>query len=131
MTPPKQGEFCWTELATNKVDECAEFYKNVFGWEIKDSSNSADGMQYREFSVPGGPPMGGMYDMRQVFGENGPPPHFVNYITVDDVEASAAKAVELGGTCCHEPKVIPNVGRFVSIVDPTGAMVILITLNMG
>jgi uncharacterized protein len=129
MEMPKQGEFCWTELATNNLDGAADFYEKVFGWEIQKGDNSADGMEYREFSPRGGEPMGGMYDMKAIFGDNQPPPHFVNYIAVDDVDALAARVESLGGKCCHEPKDIPNVGRMVTISDPAGAVVVLITLG--
>jgi len=50
-----------------------------------------------------------------------PPPHFMTYIAVDDVDENAKQAVELGGTVVKEPADIPNTGRFAIIMDPTGA----------
>lgn len=127
---PKQGEFCWSELATSNLDSCREFYKNVFGWRMDPSKNTGVGeMEYQEFQLGDEYPIGGMYDMKHIFGENQPPPHWINYIAVDDVDAAATRVVELGGECCHPPKDIPNVGRMVTIKDPTGAMVTLITLK--
>lgn len=129
MEMPVQGEFCWAELATNDLDGATEFYRNVFGWEVHVGDNSVGGMDYREFNIPGGERQGGMYDMKVVFGDHPPPPHFVNYVAVDDVEAMAARAVELGGKCCHPPQDIPNVGRMVTIMDPSNATIVLIQLN--
>ncbi len=127
---PKHGSFCWSELATNNLDGCREFYKNVFGWEMDPSKNSGVGeMEYQEFGHAGEYPMGGMYDMKHIFGDNPTSPHWVNYIAVDDVDAVAARVEALGGKCCHPAKEIPNVGRMVTIIDPTGAMVILLTLK--
>jgi len=28
---PTHGAFCWSELATNNLEACRAFYKNVFG----------------------------------------------------------------------------------------------------
>ena len=128
---PQQGEFCWSELATNDVAGCRTFYQQVFGWAMDPSQNSGVGeMEYQEFAHAGEYPMGGMYDMKHVFpAEATPPPHWVNYIAVDDVDAVAARVEGLGGKCCHPPKEIPNVGRMVTIMDPTGAMVILLSLR--
>ncbi|HTH36539.1 MAG TPA: VOC family protein, partial [Pyrinomonadaceae bacterium] len=51
-----------------------------------------------------------------------PPPHFMTYIAVDDVDANAELAKSLGGTVLKEPDEIPNVGRFAIIQDPSGAV---------
>lgn len=129
MEMPKQGEFCWAELATNDLGACKEFYKNVFGWEIAKSKNEF-GMEYCEYNLPGEFPMGGMFEMQpEMYGGNKMPPHFMNYIAVDDVDSLAERVQSLGGELCHPPMDIPNVGRMVTIKDPTGAAVTLITLK--
>jgi predicted enzyme related to lactoylglutathione lyase len=56
------------------------------------------------------------------------PSHWMSYITVDDVDALLGKVTELGGQVLFGPMDIPKVGRFVTIMDPTGAAVSLITL---
>ena len=128
---PKHGEFCWAEIATNDLDACREFYINVFGWEIPENKTGSDGLDYQEFGHPGEYPMGGMYDMKDIFGDGAPPPHFVNYIAVDDIDETAARVEGLGGVCLHPIKEIPHVGRMVTVKDPTGAVVTLITLMGG
>jgi uncharacterized protein len=123
---PKHGEFCWSELATNNLDACKSFYKNVFAWGIAESKNEV-GMEYLEFNLAGEYPMGGMFNMQpEMYGENCPPPHFVNYISVENVDEAAANVERLGGKICHLPMEIPNVGRMVTITDPTGATIVLI-----
>jgi predicted enzyme related to lactoylglutathione lyase len=47
------------------------------------------------------------------------------YIAVDDIDASAKKAVELGGKVKVPPTDIPNIGRFCVLQDPTGAVISL------
>ena len=49
------------------------------------------------------------------------------YIQVADVDAAAAKAVELGGKLLSGPFDVPGSGRMATIEDPDGARVGLIT----
>ena len=52
-----------------------EFFKNVFGWEFEQSN--AGGMEYNEYSIGGGYPAGGLYELNpDWFGGNPPPPHW-------------------------------------------------------
>ena len=120
FSPLKRGQFCWTEIASNDAEKCMDFYSNVFGWTFK--KGDAGGMQYNEFSTGGDHPVGGLYQMDpKWFGEHMPPPHYMSYVLVDDVDESAKKVLELGGAVMREPMDIPNVGRFSIITDPTGA----------
>jgi predicted enzyme related to lactoylglutathione lyase len=128
---PANGAFCWNELATTDLDAAQNFYKALLGWEIKEGSAPGGGMRYNEIVV-GGQHVGGMYAMGEACsGEGAPqmPPHWMSYVAVDDVDASAAKTKELGGKVCVEPMDIPNVGRFCVINDPAGAVISLITLK--
>ena len=134
MTMPQHGQFCWTEIATNNLEACKSFYSNVFGWELKGSKATGEEIEYQEFSATeGGYPMGGMYQLTPEMcgGNEPPPPHLMNYISVDDVDESTSKAFDLGGKIVSPPMDIPNVGRFAIIQDPTGATVALITLKEG
>jgi uncharacterized protein len=129
MEMPANGDFCWTEIATHDLTVSKEFYANVFGWNFK-GGNAGVGMEYPEFMVGDGYPMGGMYQISAaMFGDDMPPPHFLNYIAVDDVDAFFAKAIELGATGLKEPVDIPNTGRFCIINDPTGGMVALFKMG--
>ena len=130
---PKHGEFCWTEIICNDARAGMEFYGNVFGWEFQKSTAVEEEMGYFEFNVPGGYPMGAVFKMTPEMCGDGeiPPPHFMNYVAVDDVDATAARAAELGGTVVSPPTDIPNVGRFAMIQDPAGAMLAVIRLAGG
>jgi len=119
--PMKHGEFCWTEIGTNDAEKCIEFYSNVFGWTFQ-KGDAAAGMAYNEFSTGADHPAGGLYQMDpQWFGGTTPPPHFMIYVAVDDVDAATARAEELGATIKRPPMDIPGVGRMSVIEDPTGA----------
>ena len=129
---PAHGAFCWQELATTDLDAAQNFYKTLLGWEIKEGKapacEGAEGppMAYNEIVVAG-QHVGGIHKMGPEFG--GAPSHWMSYVAVDDVDASAAKVAELGGKVCVPPTDIPEVGRFCVVNDPTGAAISLITLK--
>jgi predicted enzyme related to lactoylglutathione lyase len=50
-----------------------------------------------------------------------------SYITVDDVDATADRAKELGGNIIVPITNVPTVGRFCMIQDPQGAVFSVIT----
>lgn len=129
MTMPKHGEFCWTEIAVNNLEACKSFYTNVFGWEMPESKVNV-GMVYQEFNLPDQFPMGGMYEIsKEMFGEELPPPHYLSYISVDNVDEITSRAYDLGAKIIKEPMDIPNTGRFSIIEDPSGGMIAFITLG--
>ncbi len=118
---PSPGSFCWTEIAVSNSDKCVDFYTNVFGWQFN-PSGGAPGMDYREYTTGGDYPAGGLYQIDpQWFDGNPPPPHFMEYVAVDDVDANAELAKELGGKV-HKVVDIPNTGRMAIIEDPSGAI---------
>lgn len=120
QTQPDAGTFCWTEIATTDGARAKDFFQNVFGWKFKESE--AGEMEYNEFAVGDGPPAGGLYQIDpKWFGDAPPPPHFLTYVAVDDVDANADLAVALGGKL-HRAMDVPNVGRIAILEDPTGAM---------
>jgi predicted enzyme related to lactoylglutathione lyase len=53
----------------------------------------------------------------------GMPPNWGSYVTVTDVDATARKAIELGGKVVHGPADIPGIGRSAVIIDPQGAAI--------
>ena len=121
----KHGDFCWTEIASTDAEKCKAFYSNVFGWTFKDSDAADEAFAYHEFTPAGGNyPSGGLYRISpEICGEGElPPPHLLTYVAVDDVDANAKLAADLGATVVKPPADIPGTGRFAIIQDPTGAM---------
>lgn len=131
LAMPKDGEFCWSELSNENLEDCKKFYSEIFGWNFQKRESA--GMEYFEFSSGGGENTGGMWQITEECKahESGEAmlPGWMNYIAVADVDASARKAFELGGIIVSLPTDIANVGRFCIIKDPTGAEVSLITLK--
>ena len=121
---PKQGAFVWTEIASSDAAKCKQFYKDIFSWKFHESDATQTGMEYMEFSSGGDQPVGGLYQIKsEWFDGDPPPPHFLSYVAVDDVDANAKLATELGATIIRGPMDIPNVGRICIIQDPTGGMI--------
>jgi hypothetical protein len=50
------------------------------------------------------------------------PPHWLLYFFVEDCDASAAKAKELGAKLHMEPMTMEGVGRMAIVADPQGAV---------
>jgi len=57
------------------------------------------------------------------------PPHWVNYVQVQNCDATVARATSLGGKVCMPATDIPNTGRFAMLQDPQGAMLSVIALG--
>lgn len=121
---PAHGDFCWNELATADAEAAKKFYAALLGWEYK--VGDVDGVSYSEI-MANGRPVGGIHQMGAELG--GSPTHWMAYVAVEDVDASAGRVVELGGKVCVPPTDIPKVGRFCVINDPTGGTISLIKIT--
>lgn len=118
----KHGAFSWFELMTRDVDGAKRFYGPLFGWETE--SFPMGDMDYTVLKVDG-QAVGGMMGMPG--GCEGMPPSWDLYVTVKDVDATAAAVAVLGGELLRPPMDIPGVGRFCVIRDPQGAVICAIT----
>jgi len=112
------GAACWAELQTKGIDGAKAFYGGLFGWEGKTSAGG--GVAYTEWQMPGTGPFGGGMEIQPDMGPI--PPNWLVYFMVDDVDASVAKAAELGAKTCVPPMDIPGTGRFSVLADPQGAV---------
>jgi len=121
----QHGAFSWFELMTTDVESAKKFYTEIFGWQTEDMP--MENMTYTVAKI-GDEGVGGM--MLLPPEAEGAPPHWGVYVTVDDVDATAARAEELGGKIHMPPTDIPNVGRFCVLQDPQGAFFSAITYTM-
>lgn len=118
----KQGAFSWAELATSDVEGAKKFYSALLGWTTEPAP--VEGMSYTLAKV-GEERVAGIMSNQCTGGEI--KPQWGIYITVDDVDATARKAEELGGKVLMPPTDIPKVGRFAALMDPQGVMFSVIT----
>ena len=117
MTP---GTFGWNELATTDSNASKSFYTSLMGWTTEEMP-MPQGDVYTVFKI-GDRPAGGMMTMAGPDFE-GVPPHWMGYLTVEDVDATCARCAELGGAVRMGPFDVEGVGRFAVITDPSGAAV--------
>jgi uncharacterized protein len=118
------NSFCWNELATKNTNEASNFYSKLFGWGA--NVQQFGPITYTSF-MNGARPAGGMYEPSPEMGNV--PPHWLVYFAVDDCDAKAKKASQLGAKTIAPPADIPGTGRFAIIQDPQGATFGIIKLT--
>ena len=110
------GTPCWVDLATPDLNAAESFYRELFGWEIPELPNSAEMGGYRRAKLGGRDVAGAMPLMQE-----GQPPAWSTYISVDDADAIARAVQENGGTMIAEPMDVATYGRLAIFTDPEGA----------
>jgi uncharacterized protein len=117
------GTFCAVDLATTDPEGAKRFYGELFGWDAEDVE-PGEGMTYTILRLDGDA-VAGMFDQPAPSREAGMPSHWINYVSVTDADATAARAAELGGQVVQDPVDILDVGRTAGVQDPTGSGVAL------
>jgi predicted enzyme related to lactoylglutathione lyase len=107
----------WWELHTREHAKALAFYRSVFGWETELMADT-DEFRYAVQKV-GDLQSAGVMDA-SAFLPTGAEPYWTVYFAVEDADAAAAKAVELGGRIVDPPQDTPY-GRLATMADPTGA----------
>ncbi len=110
------GRWVWNELHTTDPAAALAFYGAVVGF-TSEAMDVAGGGTYHVLSGKDAVGRGG------VTGHLAPgaAPHWLPYVLVDDVDASANRARVLGAAIEMPPADIPTVGRIAVLRDPTGA----------
>jgi len=104
------------DLATPDLEAAERFYGPLFGWEIPELPNSAEMGGYRRAKKGGRDVAGAMPLMQE-----GQPPAWSTYVSVDDADAIARAIQENGGTMIAEPMEVATYGRLAIFTDPEGA----------
>jgi predicted enzyme related to lactoylglutathione lyase len=110
------GTPVWNEVMTPDVPRAAQFYADVLGMGSETMPMGED--TYTVLKNAEGRTIGGamnppMPDL---------PPHWNVYFNVEDVDATIAKAQELGGQVVAPAFDVPGVGRMAVLADPQGGM---------
>ena len=114
------GTIGWADVASPDTTVAEAFYKELFGWEA--DTNPSESMPYTMFTN-GGKLVAGMGPLSTEQQEAGQPTAWSTYVIVDDIDATFAKAKELGATVLMEPSQIMDAGRMFFVVDPVGAVI--------
>ena len=116
------GHFAWYELLTTDLAAAGAFYGQVVGWGVKDASTT--GQAYTVFTA-GNAPMGGLMELPEEGRRLGATPRWVGYVSVDDMDATAAQIRRLGGAI-FVPPTDSNIGRISVVADPQKATFALV-----
>ncbi|WP_144211544.1 VOC family protein [Shewanella donghaensis] len=118
---------CWVEYMCRDSVLAKSFYRQVLSFDTSTVDMSEMGIgDYVQWLV-NKQPVGGMMEMTPEWKDT--PPHWMLYFSVEDCDAMAKKAEELGGRICVPPTDIPDVGRFAVIDDPQGGTFSVIKLT--
>ena len=121
------GEWIWSSLATSDPETGAAFYQAVFDYEIFDMPAEGDA-QHLMFASDGfARASANTLPDRRSHAR----PHWLNYLRVEDMDASIAKLLVLGGRVLVEPRVDRHEGRVAIVADPLGAAFGLLEWKAG
>jgi predicted enzyme related to lactoylglutathione lyase len=120
------GRFVWYELTTPDVKAAKAFYADVVGWGTREASTPAAAPMAYTLLTAGEEPVGGLLNLPERAGQTGVRPHWIGYVSVDDVDAAARRFERLGGTVHVPPTTIPDVSRFSVVADAQTASLVLV-----
>jgi predicted enzyme related to lactoylglutathione lyase len=84
------------------------------------------GSNYTQFTA-GNTPVAGLLKLPAEASRTGAAPQWIGFAGVDDVDAAAGRAMQLGGTVHVPPANAGNATRFSVIADPQTALLALVT----
>jgi predicted enzyme related to lactoylglutathione lyase len=113
------GTFSWVDLGTTDAEAAKGFYSALFGWEAEDMPAGEDAT-YTMARI-GGKWVAALYGLSAEQRERGQHPAWLSYVTVDDADAAAGTARELGGTVVSDAFDVLDSGRMALFRDPQGA----------
>jgi predicted enzyme related to lactoylglutathione lyase len=124
------GSWTWNQLATNDMKGAADFYGQVFGWQLEKSPDAPPDSPFSMWQVEGQRWPEGLAGAGAMGDEipAGTPPHWMVYFGVGDADAASETVRQHGGQVLLEGLDIP-VGRLAVYVDPQGAAFAVIQPN--
>jgi predicted enzyme related to lactoylglutathione lyase len=115
---PKRGEFSWYELATNDSEAAFDFYSTLFGWEAAGQHDMGGPNGTYFMFGRNGTAVGGIYKRMPEM----PPPSWLGYVRVRDVQKIVKKVKSAGGRLLNGPMEVPGGDWIAQFTDPNGAM---------
>ena len=118
------GTPSWVDLATPDPAAAKEFYGALFGWTFEENDTDQPGVTYTMASKRGRS-VAGVMQLSEEMAASGMPPCWTSYVTVDDLEGTAAKVAPAGGQVLQPPMDVMEAGRMAVVADSTGAVLAL------
>lgn len=113
-----ENPFVWHELVTSDQKSSGGFFARLFGWARREVDAGPFGT-YTLFQVNGSD-IAGMMNPTSDSPAGGS--YWHTYFAVEDVDACAQRALQLGGRVLVAPHDVQDVGRICAVSDPTGAV---------
>jgi predicted enzyme related to lactoylglutathione lyase len=110
------GALCHFAINANDLDRSRAFYEELFGWRF--TPWGPPGFLQIELPAPSG--LRAALQQRRELVDGQATIGFECTIGVDDVRATLAAAVRLGGKIIMEPVTIPAVCELAFVEDPAG-----------
>ncbi len=121
----RPGAVTWTDVFTPDPPTAREFYAAAFGYTFTPMDDG--GRDYATFSIDAGGLESGVGGLGAPT-DPATPPHWAIYFAVDDADATAALAAELGGRVLSGPDDSPY-GRQAFLADPAGAPFVVMAVT--
>lgn len=116
---PRPGDFSWHELNTGDWEAAWKFYSQLFSWKATESMDMGGELgtyfMFQRADADGS--MGGMSNAATMMGA---PPHWLYYITVDDIDAAVTRIKNGGGQILNGPMDVPGGDKIAQCMDPQG-----------
>ena len=119
------GVVWWNELNTRDPQAAMDYYGKTLGWSFDEMEMAGGGTYY--VAMHGGKPTAGVYDMSADAFLDGVPAHWFTYFAVDDIDATIKVSDQAKGSVRRAAVDIPGVGRMAIMVDPSGAVMGMMT----
>jgi predicted enzyme related to lactoylglutathione lyase len=119
------GALAWNTLITPEIEVAAAFLETVFGLRAK--TQQFGDQDYTILTI-GDDSVAGVMRPPPGMPEGAPAFWGVSFAVVD-AEATAALAIERGGSMLQEPMEMPGVGRIATVTDPWGASFSVVALS--
>jgi predicted enzyme related to lactoylglutathione lyase len=117
------GEIVWRDLTVQDAEQARKFYCDVVGW----TSTPQEMGNYADFNIHAPATDECIAGICHARGTNtNVPAQWLMYINVADVDASAARCIQLGGKVIDGPRAMGAM-RFCVIQDPAGAVAALVS----
>lgn len=114
-TSPWPGSIpCWADLSVPDVEAAQAFYTAVLGWTFLDPGADFGGYTIAQVDGAAAAGVGPV--------QPGGSPAWTLYFASDDLESTAARIGESGGTVLLPPGEVGGLGRLLIATDPTGAV---------
>ncbi len=114
MEKPVDGALCHAEIPVDDLERAKTFYAEAFGWTYQ----TMEPMNYTIFNSGQGGIGGGMMKRSERS-----PPHTVNYMQCDDLDATIERVTNSGGTIVVPKMEVGEAGWMAHATDTEGNLI--------